>query len=37
MTMEAAMTATGVTLVFDVSAPWLNRMIDRKVRRQVCA
>ena len=28
----AALAVTGLTRVFDVSAPWLNRMIERKPR-----
>ena len=37
MTKDAAMTATGLTRVFDVSAPWLNRLIERRPRQSLRA
>lgn len=33
MTMTDAMTATGLTRIFDVSAPWLNRVLERRPRQ----
>ena len=34
---DPALTATGLTRVFDVSAPWLNRVIERKPRQMLRA